>query len=380
MSKVEITKITDRTGSGAPNFTNGFNIAGADSGISGFTHTEGSSEPSSPSNGDTWWDSGNDIYKVYMNNAWQDFLGTSAPAVSGYNGARGFWYGGATTNYASRTNIIDYVTIANTGNATDFGDLTESMGLNSQGASNGVRGVRMGGRKPDNNESDTMDYITCATPGNATDFGNLSSARRETTGASNGTRGLAIGGRDSSATNIIEYITIANTGNATDFGDCLTTKQGATGVNGETRALVVGTTTDSNTIEYIVVATTGNSVDFGDLAANHNKGGSAADSSRAVIALGRDSGSGDTNRLNYVANDTAGNATDFGDLTVGRLENTSGCSDGTKGVFGGGLIYSGSTASNVIDYVTIQTAGNAQDFGDLTSARFEQGSFGGNAA
>ena len=115
----------------------------------------------------------------------------------------------------------------------------------------------MGGRKPDNSHSDTMDYITCATTGNATDFGNLSSARRETTGASNGTRGLAIGGRNGGATNIIEYITISTTGNATDFGDCLTTKQGATGVNGETRALVVGTTTDSNTIEYIVVATTG---------------------------------------------------------------------------------------------------------------------------
>ena len=195
--------------------------------------------------------------------------GGGGGGVSGYNGARGFWYGGATTNYASRTNIIDYVTIATPSNATDFGDLTESMGLNGQGVSNGTRGVRLGGRKPDNNQSDTMDYITCATPGNAVDFGNLSSARRETTGASNGTRGLAIGGRDSSATNIIEYITISTAGNATDFGDCLTTKQGATGVNGETRALVVGTTTNSNTIEYIVVATTGNSVDFGDLDANH---------------------------------------------------------------------------------------------------------------
>ena len=37
------------------------------------------------------------------------------------------------------TNIIDYVTIANPGNATDFGDLTESMGMNSQGASNGCK-------------------------------------------------------------------------------------------------------------------------------------------------------------------------------------------------------------------------------------------------
>ena len=38
----------------------------------------------------------------------------------------------------------------------------------------------------------------------------------------------------------------------------------------------------------------------------------------------------------------------------------------SRGVFGGG--FTGSY-SNVLDYVTIQTAGNATDFGDLTVAR-----------
>ena len=39
----------------------------------------------------------------------------------------------------------------------------------------------------------------------------------------------------------------------------------------------------------------------------------------------------------------------------------------TRGVFGGG--YSGGV-SNVIDYITIATPGNAIDFGDLTVARY----------
>ena len=48
MSTVEeVTKISDRAGTGAVNFSNGFNVNGSDSGISSFTHTEGANEPSS---------------------------------------------------------------------------------------------------------------------------------------------------------------------------------------------------------------------------------------------------------------------------------------------------------------------------------------------
>ena len=384
MSKVEITKITDRTGSGAPNFTNGFNIAGADSGISGFTHTEGSSDPSSPSNGDTWWDSGNDIYKVYMNNAWQDFLGTSAPPVSGYNGARGFWFGGTTLGTSQRVDTIEYVAIATPGNAQDFGDLTIARWAH-QGASSGARGVMAGGRDTSNNHLNVIDYITCATAGNAQDFGDLTVARREVSGASNGTRGLIFNGREDSAgrVNTIEYVTIANTGNATDFGDSLAARTGNTAVNGETRALNAGSydwATDD--IEYVTVDTTGNATDFGDLTDASTKGGSAADATRGLIALGANTSSSpyQTNKIDYVTHANAGNATDFGDLTQARRDQPSGCSDGTYACFGGGEDAPNSTVLNIIDRVTIQTAGNATDFGDLTSARKTVGSLAGNAA
>ena len=80
-----------------------------------------------------------------------------------------------------------------------------------------ARGVFGGGYTISN--SNTIDYITIATTGNATDFGNLTQAKRFLAACSNSTRGVFGGGVVSSAVNTIDYITIATTGNATDFGN-----------------------------------------------------------------------------------------------------------------------------------------------------------------
>jgi hypothetical protein len=56
----------------------------------------------------------------------------------------------------------------------------------------------------------------------------------------------------------------------------------------------------------------------------------------------------------------------FGELTQRRKELAGSCSQ-TRGVFAGGqLDPSGPTTVNVMDYVTIMSAGNATDFGDLS--------------
>jgi hypothetical protein len=73
-------------------------------------------------------------------------------------------------------------------------------------------------------------------------------------------------------------------------------------------------------------------------------------------------GSSTTNVIDYVTINSAGNAIDFGDLTVARYQ-LSGCSSATRGVFAGG---EAATVLNVIDYITIATIGNALDFGDLS--------------
>ena len=67
--------------------------------------------------------------------------------------------------------------------------------------------------------SDVCDYITMASTGDATDFGDTSAARRITSGFSSPTRGIIAGGMEPAKVNTMEYITIASTGNTTDFGD-----------------------------------------------------------------------------------------------------------------------------------------------------------------
>lgn len=64
--------------------------------------------------------------------------------------------------------------------------------------------------------------------------------------------------------------------------------------------------------------------------------------------------------------ETLGNATNFGNLTSSRgmLGATS---NNERGVFAGGL-NSSFVNQNTIDYITITTTGNATDFGDLVVA------------
>lgn len=73
-----------------------------------------------------------------------------------------------------------------------------------------------------------------------------------------------------------------------------------------------------------------------------------------------------TNIIDYVTIFSSGNAIDFGDLTLARFA-LSACSSSTRGIFGGGYTNTPSVINyNTIDYVTISSTANAIDFGDLT--------------
>ena len=88
----------------------------------------------------------------------------------------------------SLTNVIQYITIASTGNATDFGDLTvarTACGSNT----NNVRSINSGGYISSN--SNVIDYVTIAATGNAQDFGDLISAAEVYNTMSNGHGGLS---------------------------------------------------------------------------------------------------------------------------------------------------------------------------------------------
>jgi hypothetical protein len=110
--------------------------------------------------------------------------------------------------------------------------LTEAK-ENCGGLSSGARGVRIGG-----DGINTMDYVTIATTGNATDFGDClaNKAGGAGMGLSNGTYGLIAGG-DYPNTNNIEKITVATTGNAVDWADLTTTPNRTTSYSSDTRGI-----------------------------------------------------------------------------------------------------------------------------------------------
>jgi len=71
---------------------------------------------------------------------------------------------------------------------------------------------------------------------------------------------------------------------------------------------------------------------------------------------------GRTNSIDYIQIQTQGNAQDFGDLTLAR-DKLAAAASATRGLFGGG-----DPGTNVINFVTIASTGDAVDFGDLTAA------------
>lgn len=269
-------------------------------------------------------------------------------------------------------NVIEQITISSTGNATDFGDLTQiTSDIAACGSS--TRGVFAGGIITGGVVTNVIEYVTFLTSGNATDFGDLLAGTMSMSGGSNSARGLFFGGNVSSFSgariNVIQYITLASTGNATDFGDLsYTTKKGSSCAS-STRALFGGGDTASlgfvNIIEYVTIASTGNAASFGDLNNSVESPTSCSSSTRGLFAGGKLAGSPYTiNTIEYVTIASSGNATDFGDLSQASYGGLASCSSSTRGVFAGGNINGALT--NVIEYVTISSTGNTTDFGDLS--------------
>jgi hypothetical protein len=128
-------------------------------------------------------------------------------------------------------NVIDYVTTATTGNAVDFGDMTGPK-FTASGCSSATRGVFSGGtNNSDGNTTPTnvIQYITMASTGNSTDFGDLTFTTTQSASCSSPILGCIAGGGDRILT--INNITIASTGNATTFGDLAQGVYGASGTS-----------------------------------------------------------------------------------------------------------------------------------------------------
>ena len=174
-----------------------------------------------------------------------------------------------------------------------------------------------------------MDYVTIASTGNANDFGDLALARVAVAPLQSSTKGLFAGGY-SANTNIIEFITTASLGNAADFGELTTAGQYCGGSN-SVRGLAVSASPPNNTIEYVTMATLGNAVDFGDANYSAAQTSAVASPTRLVYAGGYIAPTS-TNNMGYVQIMSLGNGIDFGNLTVSRMFDNAGCSNGHGGL------------------------------------------------
>lgn len=77
MSELKISKLTDRAGTGGPNFSEGLKLNGVTSTLVAPVRTEGTTAPASPANGDTFYDTANETYEIYVDGVWKRFIGAA---------------------------------------------------------------------------------------------------------------------------------------------------------------------------------------------------------------------------------------------------------------------------------------------------------------
>lgn len=367
MSDITVDKINNLAGTGAANFTYGIKVGGSLQGLGGGAFTNSDTEPTSPSDGDVWYQptlryldyraggewkrvvgsgtanplppvwfgdralftlgfvsAGRDNRIQYYDldvgatvNTFGNLLADSAYVTGASGGGRGLFAGAATSSGV--VNTIQYITIASTGNSTDFGDLTE-VSYTSASASNGNKAIYA---MNDNNKTSLIQEVTIDTAGNATAWsGTLTQAKSNGCGASDGTKGFFFGGRtasSSTAINEIDYVTIATDGNASDWGNLATARKdtGGNSACGTSSRILIGGGTNSSgnytaTIDYINPASAGNASSFGNLANALWYTGSTNNDTHAIWVQGLNASVQFQNYAHRVTIDTTGNASLWG--------------------------------------------------------------------
>ena len=163
----------------------------------------------------------------------------------------------------------------------------------------------------------------------------------------------------------MQFVTLSTLGNTQDFGDLPEATGGSAGMGSRTRAIFAGGYGNhGDNMSFVTFASTGNATSFGSLGSNRRHEDARCASSTRGVLIGHMEFSpfGDmSNTIEYITLATLGNADDFGDIT-GSNNHALGAGFGspTRGVIAGG-----SPASTDIQFITISTLGNTTDFGDL---------------
>ena len=196
-----------------------------------------------------------------------------------------------------------------------------------------------------------------------------------------GTRALWAGGyiAPGPCFNNVDAITVETCGNTIDFNNLTGSIAGGFTCSDRTRAVYAGGRTGStpggpvtNEIQYATFSTQNDYADStGNLGTASAFGCAFSDKTRGVFA-GRSVPSYN-NTMEYVTVQSLGNSNDFGDLVYNSGYGYA-LSSSTRGIVLGGLDPNNGAASGLtIQYVTTQTTGNTSDFGDLNYSKYEGG-------
>jgi hypothetical protein len=275
----------------------------------------------------------------------------------------------ASTNYGGK---YDYITITTLGNSAYFGDM-QTASRDKQGCGSAIRALFGGGASPGGYENE-IDYLTIASAGNGVDFGNLTAANLHNSALSSSTRAIWGGGYGPAFTNVIEYVEINTTGNALDFGDLSNDFDAGSGYLASfaspTRGVFACGTHPSSpagdnvirSAESITIASKGNSTRFGDLTAKHQRPTGASNGIKGLVFSGRN-----IPDISEISMTSGGVGIHFGNLSEGDYSGFSAC-NAIRAVHGGGEPSPSGGRTNRIEYVTMATGGDSQDFGDLSFA------------
>ena len=264
---------------------------------------------------------------------------------------------------------IDFITLSTFGNAEDFGDLN-SIAYSAGAIGNSTRGFKLGGYTP--GVSNSVNVFTFASKGDAVDSVNLSTVTAYPGECSNEIRGLIAGNSHPGASNQIQFIELSLNNNALDFGDLSYTTLAPASCASSTRGIFCGGQTPSqavNKIEFVIIMTKGDYTDFGDMTSVREQHMACSNSTRGLLSGGKAPSM--TNAIDFITMASTGNAIDFGDMTFSNNRDGASGSSKTRGIVGAGGDPGASPYSktDTINSVEIATTGNAEDFGDLTSAR-----------
>lgn len=335
MTKLKVDYITNVAGTGAPNIPTSITIAGNTlSSINTMEQYVQNTTPSNTANAAIWFNSDTDAISIYLANSWIGIEYTNLPVPYG---ARGI-YSGAWTSGSTYTNDIYYATIESSTSATTFGDLTQAKSY-CGASSTGSTAVISGGFTS-SGATNVIEYFTIATTGNGVDFGDITAGSADRSTAYNTTYTVT---RMSSTGTQLYYINMSTPGNSTDFGNLSVSRSTPGAIGSGDIGIFAGGSTGTysrvNTIDYISITTPGNAVDFGDMTSARAFSAGMIDAAGDAYFAGGSVAFSSVTTVDKVSPSTPGNATVFGNLTFSGAY-MGGASNGVKGMLAGASDFS----------------------------------------